>query len=68
MLMKILKDIRLLAFPEKGYAKAEGESAEGMVFMKRQYGQLDATVCAENVNDFLDSIRKEGLTCKFTQA
>ena len=63
--MKMLKDIKVVAFPKLGFARAEGETAEGMVFMKRQYDRLDAEIIADNVNIFLDALRGEGLTYTF---
>ena len=62
---RVIKDIKVLAYPEDGYAKAEGESADGMQFMIRQFERRDTVFDADSVNDFLNELRKLKLSFSF---
>jgi len=64
-IMEKLRDIKVLAYPDNGYAVAEGESAEGMQFMKRQFDSLNTSFESDDINIFLESLRNEGLTFSF---
>ena len=65
-IMKAIKDIAVKAIPDGKGAIAEGESATGMLFMKRQFGETTARLHGDDFNDFFNELRERELTFRFT--
>jgi len=66
MIMAVLKDIVMKAFPETNTCVVDSASQKGFEFLIKQFTTARAIKLAgDDVNDFLDKIRELGLSYSF---
>ena len=60
------KDLILTAFPSDDVAMIESGSADGMIFMKREFETIEKqSIKGKNVNSILNKIRESNLKFSF---
>lgn len=63
---KLGKDVLVAVRPEKKFAEVKGNTADGMLFCKRHYNQMEFhLIGSQEVQKLVELLKQEGLTFTF---